>query len=144
MCAAPVADNDLHFLPDLLPGERELARLVITAGFAVGCLSVRSRRDPTGSGWRHRLVDEHGTAWRIRPARTLRPLDAGQLQRLIDTAARDSGPFDGRDFAGTVWAALRLDEVAGAFTVRCSRFPALERHYADREARYLEAWGARR
>lgn len=143
MPARPIIHPADPFLPDLLPAERELLRLEITRGFQSGTLSLRSRRDPVTGGWRHRLVDEYGTDWRVRPARTVRPLDAARTLALLDSATRPGAPFDGRDFPGALWAALRLDEIAGALVVRAARWPAIAQALARREAGYLARWGHR-
>ncbi len=127
-------------LPALLPGESELARLVITAHDRE-VLSLRSRRVPDGDGWRHRLVDERDGRWHIRPVRTLRPLTQAQVIAVIDTAVREGDRFDGQDLARSVWAHLPSHAVRGAFVADSTRFPDLARHSARREADYRREWG---
>lgn len=142
MSARPPAPLTDAFLPDRFPGERELLRLDVIRGFQRGTLSLRTRRDPAGGGWRHRLVDEYGTVWRLSPARSLRPLDADRTLSLLDSATRAGAPFRGCDFTGAIWAALRLDEIAGAVQVRVCAWPALAAAFAERERAYLARWGA--
>lgn len=127
-------------LPPLLPGESELARLLLGTPDPE-ILSLRTRRIPDGGGWRHRLVDARDGRWQIRPARTLRPLGLAQAITLLDTATRAGDRYDGCDLARCLWGRLPADAVRGAIRIHAPRLPGLARHYRRREAAYRREWG---
>ncbi len=80
-----------EYLPTLLAGEVEIARLVLDS-VTQDVLSIRARRRRGGRRWLYRVVDEYHEPgrgpWRCRPASSAGPLTLGELITLID-GARD-------------------------------------------------------
>ena len=78
-----------EYLPDCLPGEVEIARVVL-ASVLQDVFSIRARRRRGGRRILYRVVDEYGEpgepGWACRPASSVQPLTTGQLVELIETA----------------------------------------------------------
>ena len=78
-----------EYLPDYLPGEVEIARIVLES-VTQDVISIRARRRRGGRRILYRVVDEYHEpgrpAWGCRPASSARPLTLGQLIALIEGA----------------------------------------------------------
>ena len=81
-----------EYLPDYLPGEVEIARIVLDS-VTQDVISFRARRRRSGQRILYRVVDEFqepgGARWTCRPASSARPLSFDQLVALIDGARND-------------------------------------------------------
>ena len=133
-----------EYLPDCLPGEVEIARVVL-ASVLRDVFSIRARRRRNGSRILYRMVDEYGDlegpGWTCRPASSRRPLTMGQLVELIETARNPQ--FDVGD--GPLTEGLRdfqadsdPRDLAGFATVESEFYPRLAEHFERRAAEWLE------
>jgi hypothetical protein len=93
-------------LPALLPGEVEIARVVVWKADLL-IVSVRARRDADGT-IRYRVVDEIGTRYCHHPRQSAAPLTALELVRFIDGLRVHGWRFITSDFVQT----LRCDHMA--------------------------------
>lgn len=133
-----------EYLPRYLPGEVEIARVVL-ASVTQDVISIRARRRRGGRRILYRVVDEYPDDWHYkwRPHSSARPLTLAALIGLIDGAGhedlnqdRRSLPDALRDFndCGDLEPLVAFVEVASEF------YPQLVRYYRDQ----AEAWLARR
>ncbi|MGZ8412768.1 MAG: hypothetical protein ACXW61_03235 [Gemmatirosa sp.] len=144
-----------EYLPDYLPGEVEIARVVLSSTTG-DVYSVRARRRGRGAHARlhYRMVDEYEIEITL-PRRTSRhPLTLGQLAALIDGATfeglEDFAP-PGADFTDALrWGASECGiEIGASFVCITSElYPELEAWYwaranawaAERKRELAEAW----
>jgi hypothetical protein len=133
-----------EYLPDCLPGEVEIARIVL-ASVLQDVISIRARRRRHGSRILYRVVDEYGEpgqpGWTCRPASSVHPLTMGQVVELIETARNPQfGVGDGplteglRDFQGDSDPRALL----GFVTVESEFYPGLAEYFERRAAEWLE------
>jgi hypothetical protein len=133
-----------EYLPDLLPGEVEIARIVLTSVLQ-DVISLRARRRRGGRRILYRVVDEYGEpgepGWTCRPASSVQPLAMGQLIELIETARCPR--FDVGD--GPLTEALRDFQEGSdprdlvSFVAAESEFyPGLAEYFERRAAEWLE------
>lgn len=133
-----------EYLPDLLPGEVEIGRVVL-ASVLQDVFSIRARRRRGGRRILYRVVDEYGEAgepgWACRPASSRQPLTMGQLVELIETARCPR--FDVGD--GPLTEALRdfqedsdPRDLLGFVTVESEFYPGLAEWFERRAADWLE------
>ena len=133
-----------EYLPDCLPGEVEIARVVL-ASVLRDVISIRARRRRNGGRILYRVVDEYGEhgepGWTCRPASSVRPLTMAQLVELIETAR--SPQFDVGD--GPLTEGLRDFQVdsdprdlVGFVTVESEFYPDLAECFERRAAEWLE------
>jgi hypothetical protein len=134
-----------EYLPGYLPGEVEIARIVL-ASVTQDVISIRARRRRAGSGLRirYRMVDDYdepgGPRWSCRPASSAHPLALGRLIRLIDDARRPDldlgdGPladqFRDGNLAGDPEPLLRF------VTVESDSYPTLAAWYRAQAEEWL-------
>jgi hypothetical protein len=133
-----------EYLPHCLPGEVEIARVVL-ASVLQDVISIRARRRRGGQRILYRVVDEYAEpgrpGWVCRPASSLLPLTLGQLIGLIDGARHpdfdtgDGALDDGlRDFQET----SDPEDLAHFVTVESEFYPELGEHYQRRARQWLE------
>ena len=138
-----------EYLPGSLPGEVEIARIVL-ASMLRDVISIRARRRRGGRRILYRVVDEYHVPgrlpWTCRPASSSRPLTLAQLVALIDGARHP-------DFAvgdGPLADALRDSQegtdprdAARYVTVESEFYPGIGEYYQARADEWLErkeAW----
>ena len=133
-----------EYLPDCLPGEVEIARIVL-ASVTQDVISIRARRRRNGRRILYRVVDEYGEpgepGWTCRPASSVHPLTMGQLVELIESAR--SPQFDVGD--GPLTEAFRdfqegsdPRDLVGFVTVESEFYPCLAELFERRAAEWLE------
>jgi hypothetical protein len=131
-----------EYLPDCLPGEVEIARIVL-ASTTQDVLSVRARR--RGGRYRYRMVDEYPEpgqpGWICRPASSARPLTLGRLIGLIESATNPD--FESQE--GTLPDRFRegqfpdQPEMAAAFvSVESEIYPGLTEYFERQAQEWLE------
>jgi len=133
-----------EYLPDYLPGEVEIARVVLDST-TKDVISFRARRRGRGRRILYRAVDEYPEAggWICRPASSAQPLTLWQMIRLIDTArSQDMDQYDGSlvDLLREGQQDCDPPELVGFVTVESDIYPALSAYY-HQQARL---WAARR
>ena len=115
-------------LPPLLPGERDIARIVLRLE-TPDVVAIRAR--PWMGGIRYRAVDEHeGTTMHMEEGTSKDPLTLAQMLAVVDIV--QFGP--GRQGGPLIWALREVNLVAGAdletmrdfVTVRSPFYPQLE------------------
>jgi hypothetical protein len=133
-----------EYLPGLLPGEVEIARIVLTSVLR-DVISIRARCRRSGSRVVYRIVDEYGVpgepGWTCRPASSVRPLTMGQLVDLIETARCPR--FDVGDGPLTEgFRDFQVDsdprDLVGFVTVESELYPGIAEHFERRAAEWLE------
>ncbi len=133
-----------EYLPDCLPGEVEIARIVL-ASVLQDVFSIRARRRRNGRRILYRVVDEYGEpgqpGWTCRPASSVHPLTAGQLAQLIETARNPQ--FDVGDGPLTEgFRDFQVDsdprDLVGFVTVESEFYPGLAEYFERRAAEWLE------
>ena len=133
-----------EYLPDCLPGEVEIARMVL-ASVLQDVISIRARRRRNGRRILYRVVDEYGepgqAGWTCRPASSVHPLTTGQMVELIETAR--SPQFDVGD-APLTEAFRDFQEgsdprdLVGFVTVESEVYPGLAELFERRAAEWLD------
>ena len=122
-----------EYLPDYLPGECELARIIYdTIGLEI--ISIRVRKD--GHKFLYRVVDERDTQFTCRPKSSRKPLTLKRLIKLINNikAPKDSY-FSTRLKGGDIQIILNpggTAEIAHRFEVESEFYPTLGRWYYDK------------
>jgi hypothetical protein len=131
-----------EYLPDYLPGEVEIARIVLRS-VAQDVISFRARRRRGGRRLLYRVVDEFqrlgGARWTCRPASSARPLSLGELVALIDGSRNDDievGPGPLTDELRSGYAA-NPKEMLDFVTVESDLYPMLFRYYEERAEDWL-------
>jgi hypothetical protein len=133
-----------EYLPDLLPGEVEIARIVL-ASTLQDVISIRARRRRGGRRILYRIVDEYGEpgepGWTCRPASSMQPLSMGRLIELIESARCPrfdvgDGPLTEafRDFQEGTDPRDLVDFV----TVESEFYPELGEYFEQRAQEWLE------
>ena len=133
-----------EYLPACLPGEVEIARIIL-ASVLRDVFSIRARRRRNGTRIVYRIVDEYGESgepgWTCRPSTSRRPLTMGQLVELIETARCPR--FDVGD--GPLTEALRdfqegsdPHDLVEFVTAESEFYPGLAEHFERRAADWLE------
>ena len=89
---------DGEYLPEYLPGEVEIARLVLES-VTQDVVSIRARRRGSERRIVYRVVDEFGSEFDFSPRSSRRPLSHGELARLIDTLRNITNPVEGLGYA---------------------------------------------
>jgi hypothetical protein len=135
-----------EYLPGCLPGEVEIARIVL-ASVLQDVISIRARRRRGGRRILYRVVDEYAepgrTGWTCHPASSVLPLPMARLIELIDGAKNPDMDFGDlplteaiREFQEGEDPRMQLHFVA----VESEFYPGLAEHYQLRG----EAWVARK
>ncbi len=124
-----------EYLPDYLPGEVEIARLIL-ASVTMDVIAIRVRR--CGRRLLYRVVDEYGTGYVSRRRSSARPLTLGQLIELIESVHVADDPWaSGDPFPGDI---LELNLEAGVHPNDLEEFIRMESyHYPE-----LGLWWAAR
>jgi len=94
----PPSWMDGEYLPDYLPGEVEIARIVLES-VTQDVVSIRARRRGSERRIVYRVVDEFGSEFDFSPRSSRRPLSHGRLARLIDTLRNITNPVEGLGYA---------------------------------------------
>jgi hypothetical protein len=129
-----------EYLPDLEPGEIEIARVELKSTTA-DAISVRAKK--RGSGILYSVVDEYETEFRVAPAYSEKPLTLGKLVAMMDRAV------DGQSL-GMVYTLLnydyddatmsRLERLRSFTRVTSDFYPQLSLHYK----KVTDLWTTRR
>ena len=90
----PPSWMDGEYLPDYLPGEVEIARIVLES-VTQDVVSIRARRRGSVRRIVYRVVDQFGSEFDFSPRSSRRPLSHGRLARLIDTLRNITNPVEG-------------------------------------------------
>lgn len=132
-----------EYLPDFLPGEVEIARIVM-ASVTQDVISVRARRRRGGRRLAYRVVDEYREPgrppWRCSPASSRRSLTLGQLIGLIDDAKHpDFEPHEGSliDRIRNFQEGADPEDVVHFIALESDFYPALPAWYEERAAEWL-------
>ena len=133
-----------EYLPECLPGEVEIARIVVHAGTR-DVVSVRARRT-AADRIRYRVVDEFGSAIRFAPRSSRHPLTLARLAALIESI--DAGELAPPHFA---WLDRLLGRpggepsgaIDGSATVESSFYPQLATYCKRARHRLMAGPGAR-
>ena len=135
-----------EYLPNALPGEVEIARIVLQS-VTQDVISIRARRRRGGRRIFYRIVDEYGDdpdrgAWRCRPASSAAPLSLGQVIALIEGA--EDPDFDGHP--GTLPDRLRdmqegadPEDVVGFVNLESAFYPTLATYFERDAAAWLRS-----
>jgi hypothetical protein len=130
-----------EYLPDMHPGEVEIARVSLES-ITYDVYSIRARR---ANGLIHyRIVDEYTSNWLLKLASSREPLRLAELIVLIDTARIESCEWDdltdwlrdGTARDDDVKVAARFVSVSSVF------YPELERYYAAKAEAWARRWRA--
>ena len=120
-----------EYLPDYLPGEVELARIVLES-VTQDVVSIRARRRGRERRIRYRVVDEYESEFVFSPRTSRQPLSQGQLIRLIDTLQNAEEPLEGRTYIGDILhrnASSPVEKLAAFATVESLFYPTLGEHF---------------
>ena len=132
-----------EYLPGYLPGEVEIARIVL-ASVTQDVISVRARSRTCSGRIYYRIVDEYADPdrpdWTCRPASSLEPLTMGGLVALIERAGHpDLGE------CGSLTDRMRDDQfcddpgrVVDFVRVESDFYPTLSAWFRERAAEWLE------
>jgi hypothetical protein len=133
-----------EFLPDYLPGEVEIARIVL-ASVTQDVISFRARRRRGGRRIQYRVVDEYPEpgrpGWSCRPASSARPLTLGQVIALID-GAKNPDFEPGRE--GPLTDVFRdqdgadPDDLVDFVMVESDFYPGLSEYFEQRAQKWLQ------
>ena len=88
-----------EYLPPLLDGEVEIARIVLRSS-TMDVYAVRARR--VDDRYHYRMVDEYASEFRLCHETSREPLTLGEMIELLETAAGDGADFGGAG-AVTAW-----------------------------------------
>ena len=100
-----------EYLPDLLPGEVEIARIVIES-LTQDVVSIRARRRGSERRIVYRVVDEFESGFDFSPRSSRQPLSHDELVRLIDNLRQTSSPATN-----------------SGYTIESRFYPALGEHF---------------
>jgi hypothetical protein len=135
-----------EYLPGCLPGEVEIARIVL-ASVLQDVISVRARRRRGGRRILYRVVDEYvepgQPGWTCRPASSMLPLPMGRLIELIDGAKNPDMDFGDLPLTEAMRELQEGEDprlLLHFVTVESDFYPGL----AERFQRRAEAWLARK
>jgi hypothetical protein len=83
-----------EYLPDYLPGEVEIARVVLES-VTQDVVSIRARRRGSERRIVYRVVDEFASEFDFSPRSSRQPLCHDELARLIETLRNTTNPVEG-------------------------------------------------
>jgi len=122
-----------EYLPDYLPGEVEIARIV-HASATQDVVSVRARRRGKGRRILYRVVDEYETSIAFAPRSSAQPITLARLVALIDSIDLGGDGGEGETYVERTLAGMAgrsLDEIVAFVTVESLFYPALQAHYGE-------------
>lgn len=131
-----------EYLPDLLPGEVEIARIELQSTTS-DVISVRAHLKPGGDLIHYRIVDEYESEFEIEPESSAAPLTQGELIGLIDTV--DGGKGGGLALIYNNSNAEGYSDARGLrhfTTVSSTTYPDLFAHYDAVHQRWCEEIGS--
>jgi hypothetical protein len=120
-----------EYLPDYLPGEVEIARIVLQS-VTQDVVSIRARRRGRDRRILYRVVDEYESTFAFSPQSSRQPLTQGQLVRLIDTLQNADDPVDERTYIGNILfynADAPVEQLASFARVESLFYPTLGEHF---------------
>ena len=133
-----------EYLPDYLPGEVEIARIVL-ASVTQDVISIRARRRRAGQRILYRIVDEYpdlSGRWKSSPLSSVRALTLAQLVQLIDHAHHEDFYPEGRsvtDHLREIQEGCDPGDLLDFVTVESVQYPELESYYGWRAQRWVDA-----
>jgi hypothetical protein len=139
-CDWPPAMKAGEFLPDYLPHEAELARIVFVDTLSDGTrpvFSVRARRTRVGARYRYRIVDERDTVFTLQRLSSVDVLTFAQLVGLIDTATSPLHRIDTLPLVEEMLFDLMVNEaseISAPYRIHVEScvYPQLEYYYTER------------
>ena len=125
-----------EYLPRSLPGEVEIARIVLKS-VLLDIFSIRARW--RSGRYRYRVVDEYENNFDIRRKSSIRPLTLGQLIDLIQTGSQPDYIYNGNGLVEGCWNGELKDGAGPGALEECVRFAHVESdHYPELAAWYEE------
>ena len=123
-----------EYLPDLLPNEVEIARVVLEST-TMDVKSIRARK--TKHRIVYRIVDEYGELeYRVSPKTSRRPITMEQLIKLMDNAEDGGLVGSGRDWHFAE-ANCKAEEIYNFETASSAFYPHLEDWYDEINKEWL-------
>lgn len=118
-----------EYLPDYSRGEMEIARLVLNT-MTIDVVSIRARRSKDRR-IHFRVVDEHETAFTLRPQSSKTPLTLGQMISLLDSieSAQERRGQPWMDRIRQIKYTANPERVAHFVTVESVFYPQLGAYY---------------
>ncbi|MEO7137434.1 MAG: hypothetical protein ABI037_06940 [Gemmatimonadales bacterium] len=133
-----------EYLPPYLPGEGEIARIVL-ASTTQDVISVRARRRRSGERIIYRIVDEYhdvpNNRYTCSPQSSVHPLSLGELIQLIDHAGHAGLNPDGKSLTDNLCElqeGASPNDLCGFVTVESPFYPQLEEYFDWRQKRWVE------
>ncbi|MFL5548684.1 MAG: hypothetical protein ACJ8AQ_14115 [Gemmatimonadales bacterium] len=133
-----------EYLPDYLPGEVEIARIVLDS-VTQDVISFRARRRRHGRRILYRVVDEYCDneigPWICRPASSAQPLTLAGMIQLIDTArSADFAEQEGSlpDLLRGIQEGCEPEELGEFVAVESDFYPQLSGYYRRQARCWLE------
>jgi hypothetical protein len=120
-----------EYLPDCLPGEVEIARIVL-ASVTQDVVSIRARRRGRDRRIHYRIQDEYGSDFQFSPRSSRRPLTQEELIGLIATLQNADAAAEGRSFIANVLyynPDFSLARLAEFVTVESLFYPEVGAHF---------------
>jgi hypothetical protein len=129
-------------LPDYLPGEIEIARIILN-NRVCDVISIRARREVRGTmrqrgHWIYRMVDEYELEYDIIPRSSAVPLTLASLIALVDSACAPFCPRDGRPFCDRLRGDSGPEEGEVLLQVESLHYPELGDHFAAQAREWAE------
>ena len=122
---------DREYLPDCLPGEVEIARIVLES-VTQDVVSIRARRRGSERRIVYRVVDEFESEFDFAPRSSRQPLSCGELVRLIDSLRRVANAVEGSGYTDEPWgfsAATGVEQRTRFVTVASRFYPTIGEHF---------------
>jgi hypothetical protein len=112
-----------EYLPEYLPGEVEIARIVF-ASVTRDVVSIRARRRRGGTRIQYRVVDEYPEdhTFRCTPRSSAKPLTLGAILELIWNLGTEDGDYP----EGFLRGCLRMNAEGGTDTESMTNFISVE------------------
>jgi len=124
------------YLPDYLPGEVEIARIMIES-ILEDIISIRARW--RSGRYRYRVVDEHGVWVELCRKSSMKPLTLGQLIDLIQGSNQVGDPYAGNGLLEGLWncswsegGSSELEDAVNFAHVKSDYYSELSAWYQER------------
>jgi hypothetical protein len=129
-------------LPDYLPGEIEIARIILN-NRVCDVISIRARREMRGtmrqrSHWIYRMVDEYEVEYDLVPNTSAAPLTLASLIALVDSASASFYPGNGRPFCDRLRGSQAPEAGEVYVLVESLHYPELGDHFAKQARDWAE------